>query len=152
MAEATIEREQKPSLLRANLLYLTSMLLIIGIGSRLQSMYAAWGLVATEALFILIPTLLFIRREDMPWRETLHLRWPGWTPALLGLLIGAGLWPLSLVMESIAQLIFGYQTPPLPGLSPVTWWQVPALVLALAVWMRGEIAAEALTWLERDPG
>ncbi len=133
MKEAIIERERKPSLLRANLLYLISMLLIVGIGSRLQSIHAAWGVVATEVLLILIPTLLFTRWEDLSWRETLRLRWPGWTPALLGLLIGAGLWPLSLVIESVTNLMFGYQTPPLPGLSPVTWWQVPALVLALAV-------------------
>lgn len=47
-----------PSILSANWLYLVSMLLILSVGSLLQNASFGWGLLATELLLILLPTLV----------------------------------------------------------------------------------------------
>ncbi len=124
---------KRPSLRTANMLFLLTSLLILTVGSFMQSKALSLGLIGTEALLIFLPTLLFIYLGKQPVKETLRLRWPGWRPAVLGLLIGAGIWPISLLLNSLAVSIFGY-TPPSPeGWNPTTIVQAVLFFLALAV-------------------
>ena len=122
-----------PSLRSANFLYLLSLLLILTLGGWAQSRQLAWGLLGTEALLILLPTLLFIRLGRLNWRETLRWRWPGLRVTLLSLLIGAGMWPLSLLLESVSRSLFGYAPPAPSGLVPQSVSEAVLLFLALGV-------------------
>ena len=81
---------RQPSLRNANVLFLISTLLIVTAGTALQTWSITWGLILTEILLILVPTLAAIRLQRLDWRDTLRLRhWPGWWPMALGPLIGA---------------------------------------------------------------
>jgi membrane protease YdiL (CAAX protease family) len=102
-----------PFVRRANLAYFVLMLLLVTLGSIVQRWSLGLGLVITELCLILLPTLLIVRLEKQDIRETLRLRWPGWRLALLGLVVGAGLWPLAALIEAAAAWLFGY-TPPSP--------------------------------------
>lgn len=123
----------KPSLLSANLLYLLSMGLIVTLGAWLQGWSFGWGLILTELLLILLPTLLFIRLTGVPLRATLRLRWPGWPLALLGALVGAGLWPLGLFLETISATLFGYVPSPSSQYLPATSGQAVVFFAGLAL-------------------
>ncbi len=122
-----------PSRHSANVLYLLTMLLILTVGSMMQLWALSPGLIGSEVLLILFPTLLFIRLNKLPIRETLRLRWPGFRVAMLGLLIGAALWPLSLVINGLCALLFGYTPPTPPGWIPSNVIEAVLLFAALAV-------------------
>lgn len=129
----TITVPSKPSLLSANLLYLLSMGLIVTLGAWLQAWNFGWGLILTELLLILLPTLLFIRLTRVPLRATLRLHWPGWRLALLGALSGAGLWPLGLFLESLSAQLFGYVPASSPQYLPATPGQAVVFFVGLAL-------------------
>ena len=122
-----------PSIRSANLLYLLTTLLIITAGAFIQSKALSLGLIATEGLLVLLPTLLFIRLGKLPLKDTLRLRRPGFRLAVLAVLIAAGIWPLSLLLNSVSAWLFRY-TPPAPaGFAPTNLWEALLLFLGLAV-------------------
>lgn len=121
----------RPSLRSANWLYLVTMLLILTLGSYLQSRSFAWGLLLTEFGLILVPTLLWLRLGRLAPRATLRLRWPGGRLVLLGALIGGGTWGLGIALQGLASTVLGY-TPP-SGLLPASLLDLTIFVLALAV-------------------
>src|SRR5690349_6680772 len=98
----------RPSIHSANWLYLISMVLIISLGSWLQSRSLARGLLATEFVLILLPVLLLIGLARLNPREVLCLRWPGLALVLLGAVIGAGVWGLDMGLQALASLVMGY--------------------------------------------
>jgi membrane protease YdiL (CAAX protease family) len=122
-----------PSTRSANLLYLLTSLLTITAGAYIQSKALSLGLIATEGFLILLPALLFIRLGKLPVRDTLRLRRPPLRLAILAMLIAAGVWPLSLLLNSVSTLLFHY-TPPTPaGFAPTNLWEALLLFLGLAV-------------------
>lgn len=76
-ADSTLCGSRLPRLLGANLLYLLTMVLVLTVGAWMQARSFAWGLLGTEFFLILLPTLLWIRRSELPLDATLRLRWPG---------------------------------------------------------------------------
>lgn len=133
---------KQPSTRSANLLYLATMVAIVTIGARLQHWSFGWGLIATEVALVLAPTILFLRLARLPVRETLRLRWPGWRPAILSLVIGAGFWPLSIALDQVSALLLGYVPPTPPGYWPTTPAQ--ALLLATGLVIAAPVCEEAL--------
>ena len=123
----------RPSIRSANLLFLLTSLLIITAGAFLQSKAHSVGLIATEVLLVLLPALLFIYMGKLPVSDTLRLRKPPVRLSILAMLIAAGVWPLSLLLNSVSRLIFRY-TPPAPaGFAPTNLWEAFLLFLGLAV-------------------
>jgi membrane protease YdiL (CAAX protease family) len=122
-----------PSTRSANLLYLVTTLLIITAGAFLQSKASSLGLIATELFLILLPALVFIRLGKLPVRATLRLHRPPFRLALLAMLIAAGVWPLSLLLNSLSLMLFRY-TPLTPAsFAPTNLWQAFLLFIGLAV-------------------
>ncbi len=99
---------QRPSLRSANWLYLISMLLILTVGSYLQSRALSWGLLATEIGLILVPALLLLWRGRLAPRLVLRMRWPGLRLVILGAVIGAGVWGLDMGLQGLAAVLLGY--------------------------------------------
>ncbi|MFO7540949.1 MAG: hypothetical protein R6X32_23145 [Chloroflexota bacterium] len=72
-----------------------NILLLIVIGLQVSNLLFTWRpayvrLILNEALFILLPTLLYLRWAKLPVRPTVGWRWPGRMTAvyqLLGLLV-----------------------------------------------------------------
>ena len=64
------------SILKANRLYLLTMLLIIIIGSFIQFYSLGWGLIGTEILLIFLPAYIYLKRNKVNMRKSLRLRWP----------------------------------------------------------------------------
>ncbi len=126
-------RAASPGLLPANLLYSLSMALIVTLGAWMQAGEPRWGLIATELLLILAPTLLFARRQRLEVRRAFRLRRPGWALAGLALLIGAGLWPIGLFLELLSSLLFGLPTPVGADSLPNTAGQSAPWVVALVI-------------------
>ena len=99
--------ETKSSLRAVNLLFLGMLCL------ELANAFFAWmpqyvRLILNEALFVFLPAYLYLRFTRQPIRERVRWRWPGWKVALLSLLIGAGLYPLSAAGAGLLIKLLGY--------------------------------------------
>ncbi len=122
-----------PSIRSANWLYLVSIVLILTVGSWLQKISFGWGLLATEILLIVLPTILLLRRNKLPAAETLRLHWPGWTLVALGLAAGAGLWLVDVLLNGIMVQVSGYTSPTPPTMYPTSIAQAALVFVALAL-------------------
>ncbi len=89
------------SLPNANLLYLITMVVVIFAGSWLQTWNLSIGLILTEALFILLPTLAFLRYRHIPLLEGLRLRPIRPVTALLSLLLGFSIFLFSIIIDGL---------------------------------------------------
>jgi membrane protease YdiL (CAAX protease family) len=101
------------SLLSANGLYLFTMLLVIMVGSFMQTLNLSGGLIATEALLILLPTVLLLRARKIPIREGLRLN--PIPPAVAGLcvVLGIATFLFSVLIETIMAQVTGMASVPL---------------------------------------
>lgn len=118
---------------QVNLFYLAVMLLMLTVGTTLQGIDALWGLVGTEILVILVPALLFLWFKKLPLRSTLRLNWPGLRLALLGMVIGLGVWLFDSWLGLVSSLIFGYSIYTGPDFLPTTPLKTAVLLAALTV-------------------
>ena len=80
------------SIIQANRLYLATMLLVVSAGSFLQSRSFSWGLLLTELLFILLPTLWMLRHNKIDIRESGGLKKTRASLLLVATLLGGGAW------------------------------------------------------------
>ena len=123
----------RPSVRAANLLFLLCMVLLITLGSLMQLQSFAWGLIGTEVLLLLLPTLLFVRFLRLPARDTLRLRGLDPILALLSVGIGVAIWPMAVWVDAVMSVVFGYTVMVGPDAYPTTLGQAALLVVALAV-------------------
>ncbi len=125
---------QQISIRHANLLYLVTMLLVITLGSLVQTVHLSLGLAATEILLIALPVFVLLRWKRAPWKETLRANPIPWGTALLSLLLGVALFPLSAILDGIMAMLSGIASVPLPdGALPKTALEGVLFFLALAV-------------------
>ena len=122
----------RPTIKQVNLLLLIVLLL------QASNVLLAWlptyvRLILNQALFILLPTLLYLRWAGLPIRQTVGWRWPGSVTAVLSLLIGAGFYPAAVYAAHIAQAILGYSLPEIPGMIPANHLEALLALIALAV-------------------
>jgi membrane protease YdiL (CAAX protease family) len=122
------------SLFSANLLFMITMLLVIAIGSLIQSVSLSWGLIATECILIAFPSILFLRQQRVPLREGLRLK-P--IPVLTGVLcvaLGISAYLFGLAIEEIMAQLTGMQSVSIPStLLPKSSPDMIVYFLALAV-------------------
>lgn len=132
----------QPSVRSANWLYLTTMGLILILGSFLQARSMSWGLLITEFGLILLPTLLFLRLGRLNPRAVLQLRWPGWRLVLLGAAIGFGVWGLDIGLQGLASAVLGYA--PASGTSTLAADPLNLAVFAFAMVVGAPLCEETL--------
>lgn len=127
------DKEQRPTIFSANLLYLVSMILILTVGVWMQNQALSWGLIGTELLLILLPTLIWLRRNQLPVKATMRVRWPGGLAIILAVIIGVGVWLLDVFLSNVMEFLLGYTVPTPPAMFPTTIGQAALLFIALAV-------------------
>jgi membrane protease YdiL (CAAX protease family) len=95
-----------------NLLYLVMMVLMIASMVLAAFIPHYTRLVLTQAVFIFLPAVLYLRFfEKQTLRtaaERVRWHWPGWGAGLMALLIGVGLYPFSIMIAGIFQQLLGY--------------------------------------------
>lgn len=123
---------QRHSVYHVNILFLIVMLLQM-LNFWLVSMPQYPRLILNEALLVLLPSLLYLRWADLPFRETVRLRNPGWRTALASLAIGAGLYPISILLGSIVQMLLDYKLGGTEALLPQTPFEGVLAITAYAV-------------------
>ena len=122
-----------PTLRSTNLLYLLVMVLVIVVGSVMQTLDFGWGLIGTQVLLFMLPAWLFVRARGLPPRETMRLRGLPFGLALLSIGIGASIWFFAVSLEGVMSLLFGYTVMGSPDMYPTTTGQAVLLFVALAI-------------------
>jgi membrane protease YdiL (CAAX protease family) len=115
-------------------LYLVSLLLVVTLGAWVQSVHLSWGLIATEALLIALPAVLFLRARGIPLREGLGLRRISLATAVLCLLLGAAMYLVGILIEGVMAQLSGLPSVPLDdNLLPKTSAEMALYFTALAI-------------------
>ncbi len=117
----------------ASLLYLTSMLLVVTLGSYFQRQSFSLGLIATELVCILLPALVYLRLTGQRIADALPVRWPGWKIALLCLALGAAAWQVDAVIEGVSMQVSGYRLFVSPDAYPTSVGAALLLLAALVI-------------------
>ncbi len=118
---------------RANFLYLVSLLLVITLGSWMQSLSFTWGLIGTEIFCILLPALLFMRSRKLPLRASLRLTLPDWKMVVVCLILGSGAWMVASFLEAVFASILGYVPADAGAMLPKDSLQAGLLFLGFAI-------------------
>lgn len=122
------------SLKNANLLYLISMLLVLVLGSILQSLSLTWGLLATEFGLILLPALVFLIIKRVPLKEGLRLHKIKPLAGLIALLMGVTTYLFSLLIENYMAQLSGMPSVDIPqNLLPNSIAGYVLYIIALAI-------------------
>ena len=90
-------------------------------------------MILNEFLLVLVPSLLYLRWADLPFRETLRLRRPGWQTAMSSFFIGVGLYPISIISGALFQMLLGYNLAGTEALLPQTPAEAVLAMIAYAV-------------------
>ncbi len=123
---------QRPKIYHANILFLVVLCLQ-------ATNFLFWGMpqfvrmILNEALFVLLPALVYLKLARLPFRETVRLRRPGWTVAVASWLIGAGLYPLAAISTAVYQQLLGYHSFGAERLLPHTALEGVLAIIAYAV-------------------
>jgi membrane protease YdiL (CAAX protease family) len=115
-----------------------NILLLIVVGLQVSNLLLTWlpayvRLILNQALFILLPTLLYLRWAKLPVRQTVGWRWPERATAVYSFVIGAGLYPLAIYSTVFYQALLGYSLPDMPEMIPATPLEALLALVALAV-------------------
>ncbi len=122
------------SLFSANLLFMLTMLLVITVGSFIQSISLSWGLIITECILIALPTILFFRQKRIPLRAGLRFEPLPILTGVLCVLLGVSVYLFGLVIEGVMAQLTGMQSVPVPNnLLPKTTLDMIAYAVALAI-------------------
>lgn len=122
------------SIFSANLVYLITMLLVISVGSYVQTLNLSGGLIATEVLLIMLPPVLFLAARKISIKEGLRLNPIGPGVAVMCVLLGLVIFPLSLFIEVLMAQWTGLASVPLPENSlPVSVFDSILYFIALAI-------------------
>ncbi len=125
--------EQALPLKSAGWLYLVSMVLVVVGGATMQSYSAVWGLLGTEVLCILLPTLVFLRLSKLPLKKSLRINNPELPLIFLSLVVGGGVWFFAAFLDVTLTQVTGFILPLPPDWYPTSAAQVALLFAALAV-------------------
>ncbi len=119
------------SILQANRLYLATMLLVISLGGILQSLSFSWGLILTEIVLILLPTLWLLKHNQINLRESASLQKTRASLLLVASMLGGGAWLVTSLVEQLMVQITGYIPPTPEGMLPTTIFQAVLVFIGL---------------------
>lgn len=133
----------KPSLstTTVNRLYLATIILVLILGSLMQSASFSWGLLGTEVLLILLPSLFVLRRSKLPMRQVLRLNPIDPLIILAALLIGIGAWLVDAFLGVVVIQLSGYSVT-VANAAPQNMFQ--AILAAVAFSIAAPICEEVL--------
>ena len=131
------------SLRGANLLFFITMLLVITLGSLVQTLNLSLGLIATELLLILTPALLWLRARKVPLRAGLRLRALPRLTAVLCVALGFGTYLFSAVIEGVMAQLTGKASVPMPEGSLPTG-ALESILFFIALGIAAPLCEEAL--------
>lgn len=114
------EHEQRPSISVASRFYLLVLLLMAVLGTAVQVVSVAWGLVVTEIFLIFLPAYLYLRWRKLPVAETIRWRWPGWPVIVLALLVGLSLNQFAIWMATVLMKVLDFSDAVYAGIVPET--------------------------------
>jgi membrane protease YdiL (CAAX protease family) len=109
------------------------MLLVVSLGAILQSISFSWGLLLTELLFILLPTLWMLRHNQIDIRESGGLNKTRASLLLVATLLGGGAWLVTSLVEILIVQITGYIPPTPEGMLPSTSFQAALIFVGLVI-------------------
>lgn len=121
------------SISQVNRLYLASMLLVFSLGAWLQSISFSWGLLLTELLLILAPTIWLLRRNQIDLRSSAGLKKSRAPLTLVAVILGVGAWLVTSLVEQIMVSITGYVPTSPAGIIPTTTFQALLIFLGFVV-------------------
>jgi len=124
---------QNLSLKKVNLLFLISMILVISLGSLVQSLSLPIGLLITEVVLIFLPAWYLLKREKVNIPQSVKFQKTRNSVLLVSFLLGMGAWLLDSMIEILAVQITGYQNPAIPGMVPTSVLQAVLIFLGLAI-------------------
>jgi membrane protease YdiL (CAAX protease family) len=101
----------RPTMTSACWLFLICFGLVIIVGGLLQDLLPGWGLILTEVLLILLPTLISIWIGKYPPKQTLQLYRPSPLVAILSLLAGVALRPVAIWIANVTNELLPFLTP-----------------------------------------
>ncbi len=118
--------------------YSVNVLFLIVLFLQLLNFFLGWmpqyvRMILNEAFFVLLPALLYLRWAKLPLRQTVRLKSPGWQGALGSLLIGAGFYPVSVVLGAILQVVLKYPVTGAEALLPKTPLEGVLAIIAYAI-------------------
>lgn len=96
-----MDKIKKPSILQVNLLYLFLAIAFINIGALVQSIDVIKGLLFTEYILILIPSLLLILIMKVPIKKFLRLNKISFKQILLIIIITIFTYPMAVFLQGI---------------------------------------------------
>ena len=123
---------QRHSITSANMLFLL-VLLLQSLNFFLAGIPQYVRLILNEALFVLLPSLLYLRWAKLPFKRTVRLKSPGWRVALGSLFIGAGFYPVSVALGAIFQMVLKYPVDGAEALLPKTPLEGVLAIIAYAI-------------------
>lgn len=100
--------QTRSSLRAVNLLFLLALMLQLTNLLFMAVLPQYVRLILNEALFVFLPAYLYLRLTKQPIAARVGWRWPGWKIAALAFVIGAGLYPVSIVIAGMVQQVLGY--------------------------------------------
>jgi membrane protease YdiL (CAAX protease family) len=123
------------SIFSVNLLYLVTILLNLVLGSLMQSLHFIWGLIATEVLLYLLPTIAFLRLRRIPLKEGLRLKPIRPLVGLLCILLGFTTYLFKGIIDAIMARLITVPSMPVSveSVMPKGTLELIGLFIALAV-------------------
>jgi membrane protease YdiL (CAAX protease family) len=121
------------SIIQANRLYLATMLLVVSLGFVLQSISFSWGLLLTEVVLILLPTLWMLHHNQIDLRESAGLKKTSSSLLLVATLLGGGAWLVTSLVEILMVQITGYIPTTREGMLPTTAFQAALIFVGLVI-------------------
>jgi len=99
--------QEKTSFRAVNLLFFSVVCL------QVSNVFFMWmpqyvRLILNETFFVFLPAYVYLRLTRQPVAERVRWQWPGWKLAILSLLTGLGLYPLSAASAGVFLTLLGY--------------------------------------------
>lgn len=114
-----IENRKNPSILGTNILYLIIALLLITFGSMAQARELYTGLLITEYIIVLMPTLLYLKLRGYSIKEVLRLNRISLKQSIYIILIVVFSYPLAIFFNYIGIMILSKFGQVLPNTIPI---------------------------------
>ncbi len=122
-----------PSIKQVNRLYLITLLLVLVFGTIMQLASFSWGLLGTEILLILLPVVLFYRKNKASLLQESALQRPPAAISLVAVMLGGGAWLIDSIIDAFMIQISGYTLPAPDGILPTNWFQALVIFTAFAI-------------------
>jgi membrane protease YdiL (CAAX protease family) len=123
-----------PSIFSVNLLCLVAIILSLVVGGFLQALHFIWGLITSEVLVILLPTIAFLFPRRIPLKEGLRLKPIRPLIGLLCILLGFTTFLFIIIIDAVMAQLTGMPIVPVSAESmPKGTLESIGLFLAIAV-------------------